>query len=174
MHLVSIFWCLLEPSTQLGGQASPCSFFLMLLLPSMATSITMTVLWYSPATTMSGWLAITSLWVWIWKSHRIVTHLFSIFGGDFHLDPGTSPAQSRYFCILCQLPDYFTFFCDISMQAGPILFLYSHFFLLVTFHLLFFDFWRDVVFYSSYCFICFNSFDIWHFGQLCWFWSINR
>ncbi|TWW56342.1 Plexin-A1 [Takifugu flavidus] len=71
-----------------------CSFFLMLLLLGIATSI-ITVFRCLSTTTMSGWLATTILSVWIWKSHRILACLFSsTFGGVSHLDPGTSSPYS--------------------------------------------------------------------------------
>uniref|UniRef100_A0A3Q0SQC5 Thrombospondin-like N-terminal domain-containing protein n=1 Tax=Amphilophus citrinellus TaxID=61819 RepID=A0A3Q0SQC5_AMPCI len=73
-----------------------CAFFCMLPSFGTATSNTTAFFLFLSTTTMSGWLAITILYVYIWKSHRILALSFSATrGGILHFDLGTS-------CILYQ------------------------------------------------------------------------
>ena len=64
----------------------------------MVTSTTTTFFSCLSVTTISGWFAATILWVWIWRSSRILAQLFSIT-----LVP---PAQTQqmFLCPLSYLP----------------------------------------------------------------------
>jgi len=71
------------------------NFFLMWLSLGIATSITTAFFCCLLTNMISGWLAITSLSVCIWKSHRILAWSFSTtLGGVFHFDLGTSSPHS--------------------------------------------------------------------------------
>ena len=73
LHTSHLFWLFFPPLVFLK--------LLVCLLSNVAisqeaTSTTTAVFWCLSTTTMSGWLVITSLSVWIRKSHRILAQLF--------------------------------------------------------------------------------------------------
>lgn len=113
--------------SQRSRQAMVCLQLFMFLFPdvsiiwaiTMAITITTAVLCCFLIITMSDWLAITILSVWIWKSHRILAQLFStILGGDFHFYLGSYSTQMfRYIVPTAWLCSYIPFLL-ISWETG--------------------------------------------------------
>ena len=105
--------------------------FLMLLPLRIASSLTAAFFCSLSTNTMSGWFAITSLSVWIWKSPRIYALLFSTTCRCVsHFDFGTSnPYSAQMFlhtipatCLWCSmyLPASHTLLLRAGLSQKPL------------------------------------------------------